>query len=67
MQLNLCSIFGLQFTFSPVSRQKLARGSTSEVEDFEVSLEGVSVLELAVKPDLTRGEAPATLAKWRLA
>jgi hypothetical protein len=46
-----------QWNFSP-------RGSTSEVEDYEVSLEGVSVLELAIKPDLTRGEAPATLAMW---
>ena len=44
-----------------------SRGATSEVEDYEVSLEGVSVLELAVKPDLTRGEAPATLAMWRVA
>jgi len=49
-----------QWNFSP-------RGSTTEVEDYEVSLEGVSVLELAIKPDLTRGEAPATLATWRVA
>ena len=49
-----------QWNFSP-------RGSTAEVEDYEVRLEGVSVLELAVKPDLTRGEALATLARWRVA
>jgi hypothetical protein len=49
-----------QWNFSP-------RGSTTEVEDYEVSLEGVAVLELTVKPDLTRGEAPATLAMWRVA
>ena len=48
-----------QWNFSP-------RGSTTEVEDYEVSLEGVSVLELAVKPDLTRGEALATLSMWRV-
>src|SRR5262249_53405719 len=37
-------------------------GSTSEVEDYEVDLDGVSLLELTIKPDLTRGEAMATLA-----
>jgi len=49
-----------QWNFSP-------KGSTTEVEDYEVNLESVSVLELAVKPDLKGGEAPATLAMWRLA
>ena len=49
-----------QWNFSPT-------GSTSEFEDYEVSLEGVSVLELAIKPDLTRVEASATLAAWRVA
>jgi hypothetical protein len=48
-----------QWNFSP-------RGSTAEVEDYEVNLEGVSVLELALKPDLTGGEAPATLALWHV-
>lgn len=49
-----------QWNFSPT-------GSTDEVEDYEVSLDGVSVLELAITPDLTGREAPATLAKWRVA
>jgi hypothetical protein len=49
-----------QWNFSPA-------GSTREVEDHEVDLVGVSALELAIKPDLTRGEAPATLASWRVA
>jgi len=49
-----------QWSFSP-------RGSTSEVEDYHVSLDNVSVLELALKPDLTPGKEFATLAKWRLA
>jgi hypothetical protein len=49
-----------QWNFSPA-------GSTSEVEDYDVSLDGVAVLELAITPDLTRREAPATLAKWRVA
>ena len=49
-----------RWNFSPA-------GSTSEVEDYDVSLEGVSVLELVIKPDLTRKETPATLAFWRVA
>lgn len=49
-----------QWNFSPA-------GSTSEVEDFDVSLDGVSVLELVIKPNLTRKETPATLAFWRVA
>jgi hypothetical protein len=49
-----------QWNFSPA-------GSTSEVEDYEVWLDEVSILELAIKPDLVRGDAPATLAEWRIA
>jgi hypothetical protein len=49
-----------QWSFSP-------HGSTSEVEDYQVDLESVSVLELALKPDLTPGNAFATLAKWCVA
>lgn len=49
-----------QWNFSPA-------GSTSEVEDYEVCLDGVSALELAIRPDLVRGDAPATLAEWRIA
>ncbi len=49
-----------QWNFSPT-------GSTHEIEDYEVSLDSVAVLELAITPDLTRREAPATLAKWRVA
>jgi len=49
-----------QWNFSPA-------GSTSEVEDYQVSLQNVSALELVIKPDLTRKEALATLALWRLA
>jgi hypothetical protein len=49
-----------QWNFSPIR-------STREVEDYEVSLDGVAVLELAITPDLTQREAPATLAKWRVA
>jgi hypothetical protein len=49
-----------QWNFSPA-------GSTREVEDYQVGLDRVAVLELAIIPDLTRREAPATLAKWRVA
>jgi hypothetical protein len=49
-----------RWNFSPT-------GSTSEVEDYQVCLDGVSALELAIKPDLVRGVAPATLAEWRIA
>ena|SRR5215469_1082661 len=49
-----------QWNFSP-------RGSTQEIEDYEVNLENVSALELVIKPDLTHDEVPATLAGWRVA
>src|SRR5271168_4509924 len=49
-----------QWVFSP-------RGSTMEIEDYQVHLNGVSVLELAVKPDLTPDNALASLALWRMA
>jgi hypothetical protein len=49
-----------QWNFSPT-------GSTGEVEDYQVSLDDVSVMELAIKPDLGRQEALATLSRWRLA
>jgi hypothetical protein len=49
-----------QWNFSPA-------GSTSEIEDYEVNLEGVSALELTIKPDLTYNEALASLAAWRVA
>jgi hypothetical protein len=49
-----------QWNFSPA-------GSTSELEEYQTSLDGVAVLELAIQPDLNRGEARATLAEWRIA
>jgi hypothetical protein len=48
-----------QWNFSPT-------GSTTEIEDYVVELEAVSVLELTIHPDLGRGEAVATLVSWRL-
>ena len=52
-------IVGQQWNFSPT-------GSTTEIEHCVVDLEAVSVLELAIRPDLHRPEAVATLASWRV-
>jgi hypothetical protein len=49
-----------QFTFSP-------GGATSEIEEFEVDLAGVTALELTIIPDQGRGQVHASLAEWRLA
>jgi hypothetical protein len=49
-----------QWNFSPL-------GSTSEVEDYRVDLDRVSIIELRLKPDLRPDHGLATLAAWRLA
>jgi hypothetical protein len=48
-----------QWNFSPA-------GSTTEIEDYAIELNAVSVLELTIRPDLGGREAVATLAAWRL-
>jgi hypothetical protein len=48
-----------QWNFSPT-------GSTTEIEDYAVDLNAVSILELAIQPDLGRREAVATLTAWHL-
>jgi hypothetical protein len=48
-----------QFTFSPP-------GTTREVEDYSVELDGVTALELRIVPDISGGGAVASLAQWRL-
>ena len=48
-----------QWNFSPA-------GSTTEIEHYVVDLDAVSVLELAIDPDLRGLGAVATLASWRL-
>ena len=48
-----------QWNFSPT-------GSTTETEHCVVDLDAVSVLELAIRPDLRRPQAVASLASWRL-
>lgn len=49
-----------QWNFSP-------GGATRQVEDQTVDLAGVTVLELAITPDMGGGSAPASLEKLRLA
>jgi F5/8 type C domain len=49
-----------QYTFSPP-------GTTREVEDYAVELDGVTALELHIVPDIARGSAPASLSEWTLA
>ena len=49
-----------QWNFSP-------QGATCETEDHRVDLSGVTVLELSIIPDISRGDARASLAQLRLA
>lgn len=49
-----------QWNFSPT-------GSTSEEEDYRLDLPGVAVLELVIVPDVSGGDAWASLAELRLA
>lgn len=48
-----------QWNFSP-------KGTTSEKEDLQVELPGVTVLELNITPDISGGNAIASLARLRL-
>jgi len=52
-------LFQQQWNFSP-------SGSTSQIEDYEVELNGVWMLQLIIDPDISRGPAVATLESWRL-
>jgi hypothetical protein len=49
-----------QWNFSP-------QGATCETEDHRVDLSGVTVLELSIIPDISRGDARASLSQLRLA
>jgi hypothetical protein len=48
-----------QYTFSPP-------GTTVEVESYDVSLSGVTALELVIVPDISGGSAHASLAEMRV-
>ena len=52
-------LFQQQWNFSP-------SGSTSQIEDYKVDLDGVRVLQLVIDPDIARGSSVASLASWRL-
>jgi hypothetical protein len=49
-----------QFTFSPPE-------TTREEEDYAVNLDGVTALELAIAPNISGGDARASLAQLRIA
>ncbi|MCU7905570.1 MAG: carbohydrate-binding protein [Candidatus Thiodiazotropha sp. (ex Epidulcina cf. delphinae)] len=49
-----------QWNFSP-------EGSTSEVEDHRVELTGVTILELIITPDISGGDAIASISQLKLA
>jgi hypothetical protein len=49
-----------QFTFAPP-------GTTREREDYAVNLVDVSALELSIVPDISGGDAVATLQQFRIA
>ena len=56
--------------FQEVARQQFnfsADGATREVEEYGVNLQGVEVLELRITPDISGGEARASLERLRLA
>ena len=57
-------------SFREILRQQWNFGppeTIREAEDYRVELGGVTVLELAIVPDKSGGEARASLAQWRLA
>ncbi len=57
-------------TFHDIARQQYnfsSPDSTWEVEDYHVDLEGVTTLELNITPNISGGNARASLAEWRIA
>jgi hypothetical protein len=57
-------------TFREILRQQWNFGppeTVREAEDYRVELSGVTMLELAILPDKSGGEARASLTQWRLA
>jgi hypothetical protein len=57
-------------SFREILRQQWNFGppdTIREAEDYRVELAGVTLLELAIVPDKSGGEARASLAQWRLA
>jgi uncharacterized protein (DUF736 family) len=56
---SMIEIVRQQWNFSPAA-------STTEIEQYVVELDAVLVLELSIRPDLSRREAIATLESWRV-
>ena len=57
-------------SFREILRQQWNFGppeTIREAEDYRVELSGVTVLELAIVPDKSGGDARASLAQWHLA
>jgi hypothetical protein len=57
-------------TFYDIVRQQWnlsPRGSTQEMEEYQVELSGVTQIELKIVPDKSGGEVRASLAQLRLA
>ena len=58
---------GLTGRFCVSSTHSARLAATREVEDYVVNLHGVTVLELRIVPDISRGDARASLTLLRLA
>ncbi|WP_372882868.1 hypothetical protein [Psychromonas sp.] len=58
--LSYREIIRQQWNFSP-------EGSTSEIENYQVDLSGVTILELSINPDISGTNALASLKELRLA
>ncbi len=57
-------------TFHDIARQQYnfsAPDSIRELEDYRVELDGVTALELNIIPNISGGDARASLAEWRIA
>lgn len=57
-------------TYHDIARQQYnfsSPDSNRELEDYCVDLNNVTALELTIIPDISRGEARAALAEWRVA
>lgn len=57
-------------TYHDVVRQQYhfaPPGTTREVEDYTVQLQGVTIVELSIVPEIAGGLARASLAEWLLA
>ena len=57
---TLREIVRQQWNFSP-------GGSTRQVEQYRVDVLGATLLELAIVPDISGGDARASLTRWRVA